>query len=109
MYFPSVLFLDLTGKSSKQVVDIVGRIADEKESITVPVRMKVLSHSENGEHMPDLWPWLREGVGTAVCDCDVSDIKGKSLLALKITEASSARISNNGWRAASKSFFLPCL
>lgn len=54
MYFPSVLFLDLTVKSSKQAVDIVGRIADEKESITVPVRMKVLSHSENGEHMPDL-------------------------------------------------------
>ncbi|KAM7245186.1 hypothetical protein CapIbe_003712 [Capra ibex] len=50
----SVLFLDLTVKSSKQAVDTVGRIADEKESITVPVRMKVLSHSENGEHMPDL-------------------------------------------------------
>lgn len=36
----------------------------------------------------------------------MSDIKGKSLLALKVTEASSARISNNGWTAASKSFFL---
>ena len=48
------LFLDLTVKSSKEAVDIVGRIADGKESITVPVRMKVLSYSENGEHMPDL-------------------------------------------------------
>lgn len=34
----------------------------------------------------------------------MSDIKGKSLLALKITEASSARISNNEWRAASNPF-----
>ena len=48
------LFLDLTVKSSKEAVDIVGRIADGKESITVPVRMKVLSYNENGEHMPDL-------------------------------------------------------
>lgn len=29
-----------------------------------------------------------------------------SLPALKVTEASSARISNNGWRTASTSFFL---
>lgn len=52
--FPLFLFLDLTVKSSKEAVDIVGRIADEKESITVPVRMKVLSYNEKGEHMPNL-------------------------------------------------------
>ena len=74
VYFPSVFyFLDLTcNQARKALVNIVGRIADEKkqESITVPVRRKILSYTESGEHMPDLGPMpqLREGTRTAICD-----------------------------------------
>lgn len=108
IYFSSVflffIFFNLWNKGKKILGSIVGGKHGWKETGEYPISgwMKVLSSTDNREQgWP--WPWALEQQCIDIwwwCHT-----KGSSL-SLEVTEVSSARISNDGWKTTSKCFLL---